>query len=149
MTEVVFYHLKERPLEKVLPGLLERSLQRGWRVAVQTSSEERAEALDAHLWTYSDESFLPHGLAGGDLPAEQPIVLTSGAENPNRADVRFLVDRASVEEYDPYQRVVVIFDGNDPDSVADARLRWKEALANGHDATYWRQSETGRWEKVS
>ncbi|MFZ0116056.1 MAG: DNA polymerase III subunit chi, partial [Xanthobacteraceae bacterium] len=53
MTEVLFYHLQEQPIEKVLPNLLERSLERGWRVVVQASSEDRVDALDAHLWTFS------------------------------------------------------------------------------------------------
>src|SRR3954471_24492685 len=60
MTEVLFYHLQNMSLESVLPPLLEKSLERGWRVVVQSTSPERTEALDAHLWTYSDDSFLPH-----------------------------------------------------------------------------------------
>ena len=65
MTEVLFYHLQRQPLERVLPALLEQSLERGWRVVVQAASDERVEALDAHLWTYRDDSFLPHGTARG------------------------------------------------------------------------------------
>ena len=61
MTEMLFYHLQRQPLERVLPALIEKSLERGWRVVVQSSSEERIEALDAHLWTWRDGSFLPHG----------------------------------------------------------------------------------------
>src|ERR1700685_1928225 len=60
MTEVLFYHLQDMTLENVLPPLLEKSIERGWRVAVQSTSEERADALDAHLWTYREDSFLPH-----------------------------------------------------------------------------------------
>src|SRR6185503_11786203 len=57
MTEVVFYHLVRKPLEKALPELLEKSYERGWRVVVQASSDERVDALDAHLWTYNDANF--------------------------------------------------------------------------------------------
>ena len=32
MTEVLFYHLQNMTLESVLPPLLEKSLERGWRV---------------------------------------------------------------------------------------------------------------------
>ena len=56
MTEVLFYHLQNMSVENVLPPLLEKSLERGWRVVVQSTSEERADALDAHLWTYRDDS---------------------------------------------------------------------------------------------
>jgi len=77
MAEMLFYHLQRQPLEKVLPALLEKSLARGWRVVVQASSEERMEALDAHLWTYRDDAFLPHGTDRESDPASQPVLLTT------------------------------------------------------------------------
>src|SRR5207248_1174696 len=96
MTEVLFYHLYRQPIERVLSTLLERSLERGWRVIVQASSEERIDALDAHLWTYRDDTFLPHGLWRDPEPLEQPVLLTVHDDNPNRASVRFLIDGAPV-----------------------------------------------------
>ena len=50
MTEVLFYHLQNMSLENVLPPLLEKSLERGWRVVVQSTSPERTDALDAHYY---------------------------------------------------------------------------------------------------
>ena len=79
----LFYHLTKAPLEAVLPGLLERSLERGWRCVVQ-APEERLRSLDAHLWTYLRRSFLPHGLEADD-GAAQPVVLVSRDDNPNGA----------------------------------------------------------------
>src|SRR2546423_8515513 len=96
MTEVLFYHLQNLPIERVLPTLLEKSLERRWRVVVQAASEERVEALDAHLWTYRDDSFLPHGTWRESEAAEQPILLTVNNDNPNDAAVRFLLDGAPV-----------------------------------------------------
>ena len=96
MTEVLFYHLQNMSLENVLPPLLEKSLERGWRVVVQSTSEERADALDAHLWTYRDDSFLPHATWRAGDAQDQPIVLAVEEGNPNRANVRFLVDNAAL-----------------------------------------------------
>src|ERR1044071_5322420 len=98
MTEVVFYHLVRKPLEKALPELLEKSYERGWRVVVQASSEERVDALDAHLWTYNDSNFLPHGTARDGDAALHPILLTTAEHNPNGATVRFLIDGAPIPE---------------------------------------------------
>lgn len=147
MTEVLFYHLQSQPLERVLPGLIERSLERQWRVVVQVGSEERRDALDAHLWTYRDESFLPHGTAKETRAAEQPVWLTAADDNPNGATVRFLADGAETADYTAYQRVVILFDGNDADAVAQARAQWTATKSAGHDATYWQQNAAGRWEK--
>jgi DNA polymerase III subunit chi len=150
MAEMLFYHLKGQTLEQVLPSLLQKSLERGWRVVVQASSDERVDALDAHLWTWRDDAFLPHGTSRDPEAAEQPIVLTANADNPNGATVRFLVDGASlVADAAIYERVVLLFDGEDPDAVEMARARWSEAKAAGADVTYWRADENGRWQRQS
>ena len=87
MTEVLFYHLQSMTVENVLPPLLEKSLERGWRVVVQASSPERADALDAHLWTYRDDSFLPHATWRASDAADQPVLLAIEEGNPNGASV--------------------------------------------------------------
>src|SRR3974377_1374791 len=118
MTEVLFYHLKGQTPEQVLPVLLQRSLERGWRVVVQGSSEERIEALDAHLWTWRDDSFLPHGTWRDPEAAEQPIVLTVNEDNPNGGTVLFLVDGAGLSDAaSAYERIVLLFSGDDLEAV--------------------------------
>ncbi|MGB7078678.1 MAG: DNA polymerase III subunit chi, partial [Xanthobacteraceae bacterium] len=110
MTEMLFYHLKGRTPEQVLPPLLQKSLERGWRVVVQASSDERVEVLDAHLWMWRDDAFLPHGTWRDAEASEQPIVLTVGDDNPNGAVVRFLVDGATMPgDGSGYDRIVVLF----------------------------------------
>lgn len=147
MTDVLFYHLTQSTLEQALPGLLERSVERGWNVVVQTGSQERCDALDAHLWTYRDDSFLGHGTSSDVHAAEQPILLTTDESNLNGAQVRFLVDGASVPDLARYERAVLMFDGLDNDQVAAAREHWKILKNVGHAVTYWLQGEDGRWQR--
>jgi DNA polymerase-3 subunit chi len=148
MTEVLFYHLQGQKLEGVLTPLLEKSLERGWRVAVQGASEERIDALDAHLWTYRDDGFLPHGTWREPEAAEQPVLLTLTDSNPNAAAVRFLIEGAPVPaDADSYQRIVLVFNGDDDEAVAAARAHWTEVKAKGFEATYWQPDEQGRWVK--
>ena len=148
MTEILFYHLQGQKPESVLPALLEKSLQRGWRVVVQGSSEERIEALDAHLWTYRDDAFLPHGTWREQEAAQQPILLTLTDSNPNAANVRFLIDGAPVPaDPEAYERIVLLFDGDDEDVVAAARGSWSDAKAKGFETTYWQPDAQGRWVK--
>jgi DNA polymerase-3 subunit chi len=144
--EFLFYHLERTTLERALPDLLSRSLARGWRVVVKVGSEERLQALNAHLWTYDDASFLPHGGSADGHAAEQPIWLTTGDDNPNGATVRFVVDGARADDLGGYDRTIFMFDGADPDALRGARETWKAAREAG-DATYWKQDENGRWAK--
>jgi len=148
MTEILFYHLQGQKLEGVLPALLEKSLERGWKAIVQGSSEERIEALDAHLWTYRDDGFLPHGTWREPEATQQPVLLTLTEGNPNGATVRFLVDGAPMpEDLHNYQRVVLLFDGDDEEAVVAARAHWSAVKEMGLNATYWQADEQGRWAK--
>lgn len=146
-TEILFYHLDRVPLERVLPELLEKSLERGWRAVIQAGSSERVEALDAALWTYREDSFLPHGADYDGTEGRQPVFLTTGNDNPNEAHIRFLVDGAEAGELVGYTRAVFLFDGRDESAVARAREQWSAARDAGHDVTYWQQNEKGAWEK--
>lgn len=146
-TEVFFYHLEHRSLDSVLPELLERTLQRGWRAVVQAGSPERVEALNTQLWTYADDSFLPHGTARDGASDRQPIYLTQGDDNPNGAQVRFLADGVDFPDLAGYARAVFLFDGRSEEALQRARQQWKAVKAAGLTATYWQQSDAGKWEK--
>jgi len=148
MTEILFYHLTERTLDQVLPGLVEKSLQREWKVVVQAGSSERVETLDSLLWTYRDESFLPHGSTRDGTEGHQPVWLTTENDNPNSANIRFLVDGADLDETDKYERLVYMFDGHDNTAVEHARARWKfHKDQESVEQTYWQQTPNGGWEK--
>ena len=145
MTEVLFYHLEHQPLERVLPSLVEKTLERGWRAVVQAGSEERVEALDTLLWTYREESFLPHGTKrDGNAAVAARLPDDRAEDNPNGATVRFLVDGAEARELGGYARVVYLFDGRDGGRDS-ARARAVEGRQGAPAATvtYWQQSPEG------
>lgn len=149
MSEILFYHLTRTPLESTVPGILEKCLERNWSVTLRTASPERAAALGRHLWTYSDESFLPHGGPEDGDGARQPIYITAGPETPNAPDVLILCDGAAADpaEMARYVRALLIFDGHDEDAVREARAAWKATTQAGLKAIYWAQTESGGWAK--
>ena len=147
MTEILFYHLEKQPLERVLPQLISKTLERSWRAVIQAGSEERVEAISAALWVTGEESFLPHGTARDGNADLQPVWITDKHENPNRANVCFLVDRAKAADFSAFERVVFLFDGKDAEAVDEARAAWKASQAAGHSVTYWREDPQGRWQK--
>ena len=147
MTEIRFYHLVRTGLERALPELLEKCLQRDWRAVVMLGSAERVESVNQHLWTYQERSFLPHGSSRDGEPEAQPIWLTDVDENPNDASVLFLGDGAESAATPAYRLVCELFDGNDPEAVAAARERWRRYRDSGHVLTYWQQRADGRWEE--
>jgi len=145
-TEVWFYHLERTGLEQALPELLEKALQRGWKALVRVREAARLQHLDSWLWTYRDESFLPHAPDDEPNAARQPILLTTGFENANGADALFLVDGAEPGDLGGYARCVVLFDGGDEAQLAVARAQWSAVKASGAAVSYWKQQARG-WEK--
>ena len=145
--DIWFYHLERSGPEEVLPELLEKTLARGWRALVRSSDPERLASLDKSLWTWREASFLPHGRADQAEPERQPVLLASDETNPNKAQCLFLLDGAVPESPDGFERVIIMFDGQDESAVKAARRVWKQLSTPGRTVSYWRQSPEGRWEK--
>jgi len=136
----------------LLPGLLGRTREREWRAIVRSGSAERLQSIDTHLWTYSEHSFLAHGTADEGRPSLQPIYLTTEDENPNQAQVLFLIGGAAPQDWSAavlkdYVRIVLLFDGRDTESLLAARTHWRGAKEAGFDVTYWKETAAGKWEK--
>ncbi|MBR0650608.1 DNA polymerase III subunit chi [Roseomonas terrae] len=147
MTDIGFYHLTRTRLDQALPKLLGRVLGSGGRAYLLCGEAERAKALDAALWVAPDPDWLPHGLAGGENDALQPILIGTADVAPgNDARFLFLVDGAVSARLAEYDRVLDLFDGADEAAVAAARGRWSAAKAAGHRMAYWQQGGSG-WEK--
>ncbi|MGV8929081.1 MAG: DNA polymerase III subunit chi [Brevundimonas sp.] len=147
--EIWFYHLERSTLDQVLPGLLEKTRQRGWRALVHSTDPRRLDEIDERLWTYRDDSFLAHGRASEPEATRQPILLTESFENPNAAQALFIVDGSELGDTKGFDRCFIIFDGRDDTALSGARVRWKALKEQGADLAYWKQSPEGRWEKAA
>ena len=147
MTEVLFYHLERARLEDVLPQLVQKTLERGWKAVVQTVDADRLKNLSNQFWQWRDDEFLAHGSEADGNAQLQPVWLTTGDENPNRSNIRFLVDGAQFDNPDGLDRLIILFDGNDDNALAAAREKWKSVSSQGLTATYWQQDDRGRWTK--
>jgi len=146
MGKAMFYHLTQSPMEVTATLLLTRAHAQGMRVAVRARALEVLERLDLHLWTARKDSFLPHGIAGGPHDGDQPILLTTEQTAPNSPVCVMAVDRAAIDprEVAGLERLWVLFDGQDPEAMQDARAQWKAMTAAQVPAEYWSE-ESGTW----
>jgi DNA polymerase III subunit chi len=148
--EILFYHLQKTGLEQVLPALLEKTVERGWKAVIRASQVEKLKMLDDHLWSYRDDAFLPHCLDDqAEAIEDAQVVLTLTDQRFNDAEVLFLIDQADLPETSDWTRIVLMFDGNDQEALTKARAVWKKLKLEGRGATYWRQNDEGRWEKMA
>ena len=149
MTDVGFYHLTRSSLEQALPRLLEKILDTQKRAIIYGATAERVDSLNTTLWTYGRGSFIPHGTHKEGNAEDQPVWLTTQDENPNNATFLLVIENQSLPHLDPYERCLILFDGNDDAAVKDARATWKTLKDEGHSVTYWAQDKDGRWEKAA
>ena len=147
--EIWFYHLERSSLDQVLPTLLEKTLVGGWRALIKSSHAHRLDDLDERLWTFHEESFLPHGRADQPHAERQPVLLSETGENLNGAQALFIVDGSDMSLTEEFERCFIIFDGRDETALTGARVRWKTLKEAGAALAYWKQSPEGRWEKAA
>jgi len=149
MTKIDFYHLKQQTLDNVLPKLLEKAYATGKKAVVRIGNEERVEFLNGVLWSYNEQSFLPHGSKKDGNASMQPIWLTDGYDNPNNAQMLFLVDEAKLqdEDFEAFERIFNIFDDSSETAVDMARQLWKKIKSTQHECSYWQQDPQGKWQK--
>ena len=150
MPEFRFHHLERLRLDQALPLMLEAALAEGLRVVVQAPTREARDAINDRLWTFREDSFLPHGGPGDGDPATQPIFLTETDEAPNGGALRVLLNPADAMRFvgaEP-ERVVVLFDSRDEEAMAAARTAWKALRDAGAAPSYWREGEEGGWVKA-
>jgi DNA polymerase-3 subunit chi len=153
MTEIRFFHLEQTTPERALPALVQDAYANRLKVIIEVPDDDLLNILDERLWTFAEESFLPHAIVNDGAPSRQPILLTAESYNGNGAEVRFLLGGAKAgsslaASRTAYARIVILFNGSDEQEVAAARAQWAELKAAGRNITYWRQDAGGVWEKV-
>ena len=141
-----FYHLEASTLEGVLPGLLEKTLEKGWRALVKLP-DEKLEQLDSFLWTFREDAFLPHGREDEPQAELQPILLSATTQSAKGFDAVFLLDGASIEDMEGVSRAMVMINGRASEDVKRERTRWRSLKEAGANLAYYQQSDRGRWEK--
>ncbi len=146
--EIWFYHLTRQRPEGLLAELLEKTLARGWRAVVRLGDEATVTRFNVGLWTYREDSFLPHGSAADGEAARQPIWLTAGEEIPNTAQLLCLLAGGGCDLAAPpagVERICLLFEEADAAALEEARSQWRAAKAAGLKAVYWAESAEGGW----
>ena len=148
MGDVYFYHLTKSPIFTVINDLISKCMAKGWRIAIVGKQLKNLENLDIQLWESKDNIFIPHGLSNGINDDDQHVLLTINPIDYRTRQALIVIDDAEFipSDFSHLERVCIIFDGNNSDSLAEARSKWALIAGNGIPAQYWSQA-TGTWEK--
>ena len=133
MTRVDFYILSEPRREvraRFACRVVEKAYQRGYRIHLHAGSGDEARALDDLLWTWREDSFLPHRLlADGNGP--EVIRIGHGAESWPAADVLVNLAPEVPAFFSGYPRVVEIVT-QDPETTRLGREHYRFYRERGY-----------------
>ena len=93
--------------------LLEKAYQRGHRVFVFCDSKDNAERLDELLWTYKEDSFIPHNLQGEGPEPPPPVQIGYGTEPRGFNDILLNMSPTIPDYFTRFQRVMEIVAADD------------------------------------
>ncbi|MCJ7452905.1 MAG: DNA polymerase III subunit chi [Steroidobacteraceae bacterium] len=104
----------------------EKAFDQGLRIAVRTAGPAQTAELDDLMWTFSDRSFLPHGVwpAEPEFAAATPVLIASGALPESHRDVLINLGDDLPADAGSYARVCEVIAG-DEHSKRRARARWR------------------------
>jgi DNA polymerase III subunit chi len=145
--ECAFYHILHTPLDAAVFQLLDKIYKTNQPCLVTTDSEQRAKHLDSYLWQADPASFLPHGTPPDINAAQQPIWITASTDNPNNATVWLGIEVFDHPALPHMQKALILFNGQDDESVQKARTAWKSFKQQQINCTYYQQQAGGGWKK--
>jgi len=136
MTRIDFYSLTEdsggdRFL--LTCRLVQRARGDGLCVYIETADAPTARQLDRLLWTFRDESFLPHGLVGETDPDLTPIIIGIAEEMAPQSTGQVLINLGFEvpASLDRFERLLEPID-LDPEVRAAGRRRYAHYKGLGY-----------------
>ena len=127
------FYLIDKPRFRAEPWrlvceLAKMAFEAGLPTLVLARTQEQAEALDAQLWEFDPDAYVPHQLAGEEDDGEAPVLIVApGVATPDRAMVINLRDACAVGTFDSVKEVVPA----DESERAGSRARWTEYRQRG------------------
>ncbi len=112
--------------------IAERAFGDGRRLLIHCPDQPLARQLDQRLWTYRDDSFLPHGLVGETNPALTPILISADGEPAGEDQVLINLGAEVPEFFGRFERLCEPLD-QDPVVLQSGRARWKYYQDCGYD----------------
>ena len=128
------FYLIDKPRFRDDPLLLvcelaRRAFAAGQATLILARSQDQAEALDARLWEFDEDAFIPHQIAGDDDDAITAVLIVPpGIDSDNRPLVINLRDAPALGRHERVLEVVAA----DPAERSGSRERWRVYQQQGY-----------------
>lgn len=134
MAQVDFYIVsspEEKHRRETVCRLADKARRLGHRVFIHTESDAQARELDQLLWTFREDSFVPHALAAESNDDSDRILIGAGTEPAGPVDVLINLTRDVPLCAEHCQRIAEVVGGGEA-SRAEGRQRFRRYREHGH-----------------
>lgn len=135
MPRIDFYILEAAGLSarlRLACRLIEKAYKNKHRIYINMENAEEAHMLDELLWTYRDDSFLPHNLYGDGPEPAPPIQIGYQVMPIKHRDILLNLSKTIPDFYPQFTRVLEIVT-NDTTIQSAGRENYKHYRNQGHD----------------
>jgi DNA polymerase-3 subunit chi len=111
MTKIDFYIIAETSLAAGLGfvcRLLDKAYQQKHHLYVQMNNETEAKMLDDLLWTFREDSFIPHGFVNQAALMPAPILIGFEQAPVHSNDILINLTQNTLACYQQFKRVIEI-----------------------------------------
>lgn len=112
--------------------IIEKAHQQRHRIYINTDTQMEAHQLDERLWTYREDSFLPHNLYGEGPEPAPPIQIGFSVVPAKQRDILINLSKEIPAFFTQFQRVLEVV-GHEPDSQTISRAHFRQYRSQGFD----------------
>jgi len=146
LKEFFFYNITERDFFKDSAILIEQLFKQGIKALILCPDDEVSSFFDDYLWSFKEESFIPHTVLDSDTSHLEAIIISK--EKLSMAAFKTLVIlKGSIVDTDycnRFEKIYYFFDDNNDDEKKLARTLWRESVKQGTNCKYWKV-EKNKW----
>jgi DNA polymerase-3 subunit chi len=114
--------------------LIEKAYKNQHRIYIHTEERTLAHQLDELLWTYREDSFLPHNLYGEGPDPAPPIQIGFDIKPDKHRDILINLHKNIPDFFTQFSRVCEVI-SNHPECQAAARENYRQYRASGYEIT--------------
>ena len=139
MPRAYFLKTTRRHFERQICEMAAGYYEQQRKALIAAADAAQARRLDDLLWSWRQESFVPHlcvdALKEEDAPllAQMPVLITSGGANPSAIPNLLLADPWPVERLGGFEEIVDFVIDDDEPAKAEARRRFRRYREAGLD----------------
>lgn len=139
---IVFIELKIASKNKYVCDLAEKLYDNNVSVTVFAGETKLLTQLDDLLWTWKQESFVPHSLYQQNTAVDTPVLLTAEKDHLPETDALILYDPLPPEYLYKYKLVIDFAEVYHSDKVKQSRIRFKNLRDSGRFDLHFTQLGT-------